>query len=266
MYKVGYYQFNPEYLNIDANLTNIEKDLHNIEADLLVLPELCVSGYDFQTESEVNSIAEDPCTGKSVVFFKKLAEKINCSIVYGFAEKSDSNIFNSAMLVNPDSTTHIYRKTHLFLNEKKWFTPGDTGFNIFKAKNGVHVGMMICFDWMFPEAMRTLALKGAQIICHPANLVLPWCQQAMFARSLENRVFSITCNRYGTESQSGKDLTFTGASQVLDCLGATLISAETDKKAIHFTEIEPEIAGNKNITSLNNIFEDRRIDFYGFNI
>ncbi len=263
MYKVGYYQFNPVYLDIEKNLVNIKKDLLDVEADLLVLPELCVSGYDFQNESEVNLAAENPETGKSIVFFKKLSRELDCSIVFGFAEKTSEGIYNSAMLVNPDSTTNIYRKTHLFLNEKKWFIPGDTGFKVFNAKNGVKVGLMICFDWMFPEAMRSLALKGAEIICHPANLVLPWCQQAMFARSLENRIFSITCNRFGTESQSGKPLTFTGGSQILDCLGQMLSSAETNEKALHFVEIEPEIACNKDITPLNNIFEDRRTDFYG---
>ncbi len=262
MYRVGYYQFNPLYLDIEKNMHNIEKDLNDAEADLIVLPELCLSGYDFQNQAEVEIAAEDPENGLSAVFFKELSQKLNCSIVFGFAEKVDSGIYNSAMLVNPDSTSHIYRKTHLFLNEKNWFKPGDTGFNVFTAKNGIKIGMMICFDWMFPEAMRSLAIKGAQIVCHPANLVLPWCQQAMFARSLENRVYSITCNRFGTESQSGKDLTFTGGSQILDSLGKKLSSADTNKKTLHIVEIEPEIACNKYITPRNNILEDRRTEFY----
>ena len=56
-------------------------------------------------------------------------------------------------------------------------------------QKSVKIGMMICFDWIFPEVARSLALKGAEIICHPSNLVLPHCPKAMKIRSLENRVF-----------------------------------------------------------------------------
>ena len=64
--------------------------------------------------------------------------------------------------------------------------------------------MMVCFDWFFPESARTLAvLRGAEIIAHPSNLVLPYRQTAMFARCLENRVFAATTNRYGTGGVGG---------------------------------------------------------------
>jgi len=71
--------------------------------------------------------------------------------------------------------------------------------------------MMICFDWFFPESARTLALKGAQLILHPSNLVMPYCQDAMITRSIENRVFSITSNRIGREG----GYNFTGKSQIV---------------------------------------------------
>jgi predicted amidohydrolase len=83
----------------------------------------------------------------------------------------------------------------------------------------VKVGMMICFDWIFPESARTLALKGAQIIAHPSNLVLSYCQQAMFTRAVENRVFTITANRTGTEINGDKELYFTGKSVIVDTKG-----------------------------------------------
>ena len=85
-------------------------------------------------------------------------------------------------------------------NKKLWFTPGNTGFNVFQTGIGP-VGIMICFDWLFPESMRTLALQGAQVIAHPANLVLPHCPSAMPIRCLENKVYAITVNRTGREQR-----------------------------------------------------------------
>ena len=87
---------------------------------------------------------------------------------------------------------------------------------------------MICFDWVIPEAARTLALKGAQIICHPSNLVMPYCQKAMYARAVENHVFIITPNRIGKDENSGKEVSFTGGSIILNPKGDYL--AEGNKE------------------------------------
>ncbi len=177
-------------------------------------------------------------------------------------EINTPKLFNSCALINPDGTWKVYRKTHLFYREKLFFSPGDSGFFVCEAKGGVKVGMMICFDWQFPEAARTLALKGAQLICHPSNLVLPWCQQAMKTRSLENRVFSLTSNRIGKEGKGENELNFTGASQILNPKGELLASLSTTEEGITTVEIDPTEADNKQVTKLNNAFADRRPEFY----
>ena len=123
---------------------------------------------------------------------------------------------------------------------------------------------MICFDWLFPESARTLTLLGADIICHPANLVLPNCQKAMVTRSLENGVFTITANRVGTESRGGKDpLTFTGGSQIVDNLGRVLTKLGPDDTGVVLTDIEPVRSRNKILTAHNDRLRDRRPEFYG---
>ncbi len=124
---------------------------------------------------------------------------------------------------------------------------------------------MICFDWIFPEAARTLTLKGADIICHPANLVLPYCQNAMVTRCLENRVFAITTNRIGSEKRNGSELTFTGASQITGCSGEILHRAQIDEEKACVIEIDAQLARNKNITENNNILTDRRLKMYEWN-
>jgi len=261
-YRVAVCQFQPILKNRYANLQKIAFMLSKLEADLVVLPELATSGYVFANQQEVNDVSEDALTGPTATLLKKLAVEKDTSYVIGFPEKTQEGVYNSAMLVNPDGSIHIYRKTHLFFEEKLYFQPGDTGFKVFEAKNGVKVGLMVCFDWQFPEAARTLALKGAHIICHPSNLVLPWCQQSMLTRSLENRVFSVTCNRIGKECNGDKEIYFTGMSQVISTKGEILARLSEDMEETAVVEIEPDLALDKQVTKYNDAFTDRRTEFY----
>jgi predicted amidohydrolase len=121
---------------------------------------------------------------------------------------------------------------------------------------------MVCFDWFFPESARTLALRGAQIIAHPANLVLPYCQTAMVTRCLENRVFAVTTNRYGTEQIPGQCLTFTGASQVISPTGQRLLDAPVAGDCVRIIEVDPDLADDKHINPRNDLFANRRPDLY----
>jgi predicted amidohydrolase len=125
------------------------------------------------------------------------------------------------------------------------------------------IGVMICFDWYYPEAARTLALKGAEIICHPSNLVLPNCPDSMPVRCLENRVFAVTCNRTGSEARGGKDqLTFIGNSEVVAPGGAILHRAPRDQEELCIVEIDPADARNKALTPYNDLLRDRRESLY----
>ena len=262
IYKIGVCQFQPKLLDREYNLRKTAEMVSGVKADLLVFPELATSGYVFNDKKEVESMAEDGESGETAKMFKELSAENNCSYAIGFVEKDGDKLYNSTMLVNPSGEIFIYRKIHLFYEEKKWFAGGDIGFEVFPAKAGINVGMMICFDWIFPEAARTLALKGAQIIVHPANLVLPWCQQAMITRSLENRVFSITANRIGWEKNGEKEMFFTGQSQVLSPKGEIIKRLSETEEKVFVAEIETELSEDKNITEFNNIFSDRKPEFY----
>ncbi len=261
-YKVSVLQYQPQLLKQEENLQTVSQMLSGLNTDLVVLPELALSGYVFTSMEEVLQIAESVPDGKCFKALKKIAVDNNFSIVYGFAEKAGELVYNSSALLNPDGSHHIYRKTHLYFREKLFFEPGDTGFRVYPAKDSVKIGMMVCFDWQFPESARTLALRGAQIICHPSNLVLPWCQQAMITRSLENRVFSITSNRIGTEINGEFQHTFTGAAQILGTKGEILVRMETNAVGIETREIDPSLADDKSVTEVNSVFGDRRPEFY----
>jgi predicted amidohydrolase len=262
MYRVAVVQFKPTLLQVDTNLRKIDELCKDIKADLIVLPELITTGYVFKSQAEVDEVSETIPGGKAYRYFKDLSQRLNASIVYGFAEKAADKRYNSSALINPDGSYYVYRKTHLFYREKLYFSPGDTGLFVCEAKGGVQIGMMICFDWQFPEAARVMALGGAQIICHPSNLVLPWCQQSMITRSLENRVFSITANRIGLESNGEIAASFTGMSQILGTKGEILCRLEIDTEEVGFAEINPAHAWDKSITEMNDAFGDRRPAFY----
>lgn len=99
-------------------------------------------------------------------------------------------------------------------------------------------------------------------IAHPANLVLPYCQQSMLTRSLENGVYSITANRFGVENLGEQNLAFTGASQVVDTHGIRMTQAPLTGNCIEIVQIDPSTANDKHITPRNDIFTDRRPGFY----
>ena len=258
--KIGFVQFDPAFEQVEKNLLTIERLVTSVRADLLVLPELCTTGYAFVSKPETRELAE-PVNGPTITFAKRLAKKHRVDLVAGFAELSAGKVYNSAALVKRNGEVGVYRKTHLFWNEKKWFVPGDTGFRIFSIGH-VKVGLMICFDWIFPEAARTLALKGAQVICHPSNLVLPHCPASMPVRALENRVFTVTANRTGREQRGKQDLRFIGQSVICGPDRQILASAGANEECVRIVEVDPSRAKDKKMTPVNDLFRDRRAGFY----
>lgn len=267
MMKIGFLQFKPVLCKPDENIDKIREIILNCKTDydLLVLPELANSGYLFSSRNEAFSASEKIPGGKFCSALAEISKEKNAFIISGISERAGDVLYNSSVMVSPEGKFETYRKTHLFFDEKIWFAAGDTGLNVFEISGNfgkVKVGMMICFDWIFPESARTLALKGAQIIAHPSNLVLSYCQQAMFTRAVENRVFTVTANRTGTEINGDKELYFTGKSVIVDTKGNYLCTAGEDNECILTAEIDPEDALDKNVTSKNNIFEDRRTEFY----
>ncbi len=253
--RAGFIQTKPIFGETEENIKNVTKKFKKIDADIIVLPELFNTGYNFRTKRELMPLAE-AIDGKTVKGLQNIAKQKDMCIVAGIAEKDNGKIYNSGAMITRDKV-NIYRKTHLFGNEKNIFEPGNTGFNVFDFK-GAKIGMMVCFDWFFPESARTLALKGCDLIAHPANLVLPYCPDAMRTRANENRVFTITCDRIGTE----KNLAFIGMSQITDTKGNVLYRASKDKEETKVLEINIEDARNKKVTEKNDLLKDRRIEMY----
>ncbi len=266
--RVALLQFSPEYLQTERNLDTVERLLDGVDADLVVLPELFSSGYFFRSTEDARTAAESIPDGPSVERLAKWAKSSGATYVAGLPEQAeDGRLFNSAVVVTPRGWLGTYRKTHLFYEEKLHFLPGDMGFPVFTvtdcAGNAYRLGVMICFDWYFPEAARSLALSGADVIAHPSNLVRPDCPRSMPIRALENHVFTATANRVGTETKGEETLYFIGQSLICDPNGHVLATASMTETEVVSAEVDPKSARDRQLTAHNHLFEDRRPDHYG---
>jgi predicted amidohydrolase len=123
--------------------------------------------------------------------------------------------------------------------------------------------MMVCFDWAFAESAGTLARRGAHLIAHPANLILPHAQRAMPVRCLENRVFAVTANRWGEEQGPDGPLRFSGRSMVLSPRGEELALARATGDEVKVVEVNLALAEDKRLTPRNHVIDDRRPGHYG---
>jgi len=258
--KVGYIQFKPIFgekkRNIQRALRFLERSVKE-DADLMVLPELFNTGYVFRSRDEVERLSEEIPNGETTRVLARFAEENSLCIVAGICERNRDKFYNSAVLIQQDGKISVYRKAHLFYKEKIWFSPGDTQFSVYDI-GCARIGIMICYDWFFPEAVRVLSLKGAEIICHPSNLILPYCQTAMLGAAIQNRVFIITANRVGSE----RGVNFTGRSQIVSPNMSILAQSGEKVEEIRIVEIDPKDADSKRITELNDLWSDRRIDLY----
>lgn len=258
VFRVGFVQFEP-VLGSKDNIKSALRKLSDYgvkEHDIWVLPELSNSGYNFSDIKEVEESA-DTLDSENIKLIKDFAREHKCCIVAGMNLKIKGKYYNSSVSVDESGLRMVYHKTHLFYREKLYFEPGDSGFGVFNY-HGANIGVMICFDWYFPEAARTLALMGADIIAHPSNLVLPHCPDSMPVRCRENRVFAITCNRVGAEH----DLSFIGQSQITEPNGDIGCRADSRDEEICAMEIDVSRARNKNLNEHNNLFSDRKPEFY----
>jgi predicted amidohydrolase len=253
--RIGFLQLRPRFGAVKENVRKAAAILDKVSDATIVLPELFNSGYLFRNEEELSSLAETVPGGFTVSEMQRLAKRKRLNLVFGMAQKHRGKFYNSAVYVSSKGKVEVYQKVHLFDREKLFFARGSS-FKVVSAGDA-KLGLLICFDWAFPEVSRALALDGAQILCHPSNLVLPYAQDAMKTRCIENRVFAITANRIGSEGRGAASLTFTGRSQIVNPMGEVLASASDRSESLRVVEIDIGEANNKNFTPNNHLFKDR---------
>ena len=247
--KTGFCQFNVRYKDVDANLNKVKEMLFNTNADLIVLPELCFSGYYFKSKEELYEFSNEEILQRIIYELGLIAKSRDLYIVAGTAEKNGDNVYNSALLIGPEGLIGKHRKVNLTTNEKI-FSRGDK-FEIFEISNDkygkIKIGIVICFDSWFPESCRILALQGAQIICCPSNFGGPWTPDVLKVRSLENKVYTILSNRTGSEMTENEQSDFRGESQIID-FGGNVIETAAKEECVITADINPdEVVSKGNI-------------------
>ena len=258
MINVAQIQFDPQVGKPEENLLKVSGFLEQTkEANLVVLPELANSGYNFIDRNHAMSLASEIDKSDFVRMLTKVAAENKQYIVSGFHEREGDKLFNTSLFIGPNGIIGKYRKIHLFMNEKQIFEKGNLGLPVFEMGN-YKLGMLICFDYLFPEIWRIMGIKGADIIAHPSNLVTYKAFKVVPAQAVINRFFILTSNRIGTE----RDISFSGKSFVVDPEGEVIFEASADKEEILKSVIDPELARNKMITSGNHVFDDRFPDDY----
>lgn len=264
MIRIAIVQFTPVHGDKHANLQAISALMPENDVDVIVLPELCTTGYFYTSPEELAPLAEGT-EGEAVAFFSSLAVSRRAIIIAGLAERSGQSLYNSVYVFSPEGVKPlVYRKSHLFYKEFMVFRPGDTGFPVVRDQRlDVSIGIMLCYDWRFPESARSLALDGADIIACPSNLVTDAWMKVMPARAIENKVFVAVANRAGSETKDGETLVFKGRSALYDPWGEAIVQTGPYDDHVLIAEIEPADARDKRFNECNDIFRDRRPDLYG---
>lgn len=241
-------------------------------ADLVVLPELCNSGYVFESTDEANDLAEPVPGGKTCDLWMDAAARHGIHIVAGVNERTDAGLYNSAVVLGPEGHVGTYRKVHLWNEENRFFRPGDTGFPVFDTPLG-RIGALICYDCWFPESYRQCALKQADIICVPTNWVpIPGQRsdrEAMatiltMSAAHSNRLVIACASRTGVE----RGQPFIGQSQIVSWSGWPIAGpASTDREEIIRAEVDLRSQGRFEKWNAFNQdpLGDRRPDTYTVN-
>lgn len=198
------------------------RDLKQAGVDLAVFPEAALTGYCVDNAEQAKSIAIDS-DGPWLTSLRAECDRLNMMAVAGYAESSGHHLYNTAALFEAGCEPRYYRKTHLpELGLDKFVDSGDQ-LPVWETRFG-RIGILICFDLRFPEASRTLAMEGADLLILPTNWPEGAETSAEFisvARAAENKVFVVTCNRVGTEN----GFLFIGRSKIVHPSGKVLEAA-----------------------------------------
>jgi predicted amidohydrolase len=235
-------------------------------ADLVVLPELANSGCDFPSREHALGLVEelgDP-GGPTLRAWRSAAWETGLFVVGGLLEREGHALYNSAVVVGPRFFGR-YRKTHLWDKEKLLYEPG-RDLPVFHTPL-CNVGVLICYDAWFPEAARTLALRGADLLCVPANAPDDWVSEERrrggltmlnvhaISHANANRLFVACANRVGDG--------YLGRSCVIDATGGVIAIGSAMEEDLISAEVGIERARQeKQLTDRSHAFRDRNFGTY----
>ena len=246
-------------------------------ANVVLLQELFETPYFCQDQSPDHFKLAAPFEGNSLIGeMADLAKSLNVVLPVSFFEKAGHTYFNSLAMIDADGTVlGVYRKSHIpdgpGYQEKYYFTPGDTGFKVWRTRFGV-LGAGICWDQWFPEAARAMALMGAEALLYPTAIGSEpppappidsrdhW-RRVMQGHAAANCMPLIASNRIGIEKGQAGEMTFYGSSFIADATGAVVAELGRGGEGVALTMFDlDEVA---KLRASWGLFRDRRPDHYG---
>ena len=244
-------------------------------ANIILLQELFETPYFCQKQKfEYFDLAKPLSENAAVKRFTEVAKKLQVVLPISFYEKAGNTAFNTIAIIDADGTIlGTYRKTHIPDGlpdaEKFYFTPGDTGWNLWKTKYA-DIGVGICWDQWFPEAARSMALLGAELLFYPTAIGSEptlnvdskshW-QHAMQGHAAANIMPVIASNRIGTETDDESSMTFYGSSFIADQTGTIVEEADRETEAVLVHEFDLDAIAQ--MRREWGVFRDRRPEMYG---
>ncbi len=250
--------------NLERMLSFIEKIRGEKEVDLIVFPELANTGYVKQRDREFGKEylkKAEKIPGPFTEALGDAAKRFGVYIISGFCElhpEIPGSIYNSAVMMGPTGgVVGVHHKLHIPGEENHYFYPGSTT-DVYKTDLGT-IGMLVCYDAIFPEISRVLTLKGAEIICVVFNRPKRPAYDSLYhlgaTRAYENRIYFIICNRVGKEVNE-----FLGRSVIAGPDGQILSkSMGEEEEVIHATLCWDKILEER---AFFPVFADRRPDLY----
>jgi 5-aminopentanamidase len=233
-------------------------------AEVVVLPELAFPGSAFSSIAEAANRAEE-VNGTTAAHMRKLSAELGIVLIFGFAERNldGARPYNSALLIDHGEVLAVYRKTHLWNQEKLIFEPGKELPPVVTTSAG-RVAVMICYDLEFPEMVRNVTLRGAQLVAVPANWpVLPIPPQERpievakaQAGAAMNRVFIAVADRCGAE----RGIDWFGSSVICDVTGFPLAGPACGEPVIMLATLDFHQADDKRLGPHNDALLDRRLN------
>lgn len=258
-------QMDPKLKQVGRNLEHILRNIKTAKTPLVLFPECALTGYGFESKEEALACAET-VPGPSTTRIAEACRAARIWAVVGLLERRGGKLFNAAVLIGPRGIAGVYRKMHLpFLGVDRFATPGDLGFPVFRTPLG-KLGLLICYDGGFPEAVRSLKLGGAQLVCMPTNWPMAAeivCRHSPIVRAQENHVNFAACNRAGTEA----GFRFRGGSSVCDYNGNVVARAGAGETVLTAT-LDMRGADRNRVVIVPGRYEldriaHRRPEFYG---
>ena len=268
--KVAVVQMEPVVGETEKNLANCLAKVTEAAdngAQLIVLPELCVSGYVFANREEAFALSEPIPGGRSCQAFEDLARERKIYLYAGLNENCGDRLYNTAVLFGPEGIVGKYRKLQIWDDEYLWFEPGDLGLPVFHTPIG-RIGMLVCNDCWYQELYRILAMQGADIIIAgvdgPARPHAPFDMNtfvvfhAMAAANCSN-VYVAIAVRTGIE----RNEEFAGRSVIVDNTGAIIAGpAGKTGEEILYADCDFARVRQHQGNLYNSVVTDRRVDVY----